>query len=137
MAEDCEREVVELHRFFEGWFSGDLPDSDEAFARFESAIGADFEIISPSGQRMDRAALIAALRTAHGRWIRDQIRGRIWIENVTVRHIEGYLALVLYEEWQEIDGRTRGRLSSAVFSRSDAAPNGVVWRHLHEVWLPD
>ena len=137
MAQDCEREVIELHRFFERWFSGELPDTDEAFARFESVMGSDFEIISPSGKRMDRSELIDSLRGAHGRWSRDRIRGRIWIEDVNVRYIEGQNALVLYEEWQEIDGQTRGRLSSAVFSLADGAPNGVVWRHLHEVWLPE
>ena len=42
-------------------------------------------------------------------------------------------ALVTYEEWQFAgDHLLNRRTSTAYFSRASAAPNGVVWRHLHE-----
>ena len=74
------------------------------------------------------------LRGAHGRW--GSKPGRIWIERFRFHHRLGEAAVVTYEEWQEVDGETRGRLSTAVFGAREGRPNGVVWLHLHEVWLP-
>ena len=47
------------------------------------------------------------------------------------------LHLLRYQEWQERDGRSTGRLSSAVFRDRHDAPNAVEWLHLHETWLPN
>jgi hypothetical protein len=133
----CEKEVIELHQFFEDWFNGVLPPTDEAFRRFEVVMAERFMIISPEGVPTERQELVERLRQAHGIWRRTRQPGRIWIENLRVRHQVGQQAMVLYEEWQEIDGETRGRLSTAVLQQRTATPNGVEWLHLHEVWLPD
>ena len=44
-------------------------------------------------------------------------------------------ALATYEEWHDLPGAGNGRLSSVLFGEDDEAPNGVVWLHLHEVWI--
>ena len=61
---------------------------------------------------------------------------RIWIESFQPRLVAGNLALVTYEEWQEVEGRVTGRLSSALFREMETAPKGVEWLHVHETWLP-
>ena len=43
----AEAEIVHLHRFFEAWMNGILPESDEGFARFTNVMDESFEIISP------------------------------------------------------------------------------------------
>ena len=40
-------EIIELHRFFEKWFNGDLPDNDESFSRFSEVMALEFVIVSP------------------------------------------------------------------------------------------
>ncbi|MCG8456718.1 MAG: DUF4440 domain-containing protein [Holophagales bacterium] len=139
------KEIEELHRFFEGWFLGILPDTDEAFARFADALDGDFMIVSPSGRATERAALLEALRGAHGAWGSGDGAseagaggGRIWIENVRIRHLAGDLVVATYEEWQQKGGeaRARGRLSTVVFRREGNAPGGLAWLHVHETWLP-
>ena len=133
----CEKEVVELHRFFQDWFNGVLPPTEEAFRRFDSVMAERFMIISPEGVPAEREELVDRLRQAHGIWRQTGQPGRIWIENLRVRHQVGQQAMVLYEEWQEIEGESRGRLSTAVLQRRDHTPNGVEWLHVHEVWLPE
>jgi hypothetical protein len=76
---------------------------------------------------------MAGLRSVHGKWKDNQ--GRIWIENMRLLHNEGTLFLFGYEEWQEADGKTAARLSTVLFGVEDRAPRGVVWLHLHEVWM--
>lgn len=132
----CEKEVHELHQFFQEWFSGDLENTDDAFARFSDVMDEGFVIISPSGQMSERAPLVAALRGAHDRWS-ESGAGKIWIENFRVHRLLADAAVVTYEEWQTSAGETRGRLSTAVFGPEEGTPNGVVWLHLHEVWLPE
>lgn len=130
----CDREVHELHIFFETWFNGELPDEDEVFARLEHVLAPEFELVSPDGRRMDRTSLCRVLREAHGRVQGDP--KRIWIEDVRVRDAGAQRWLVTYEEWQEGEGASRGRLSTALLGAAPETPNGVLWHHLHETWLP-
>lgn len=133
----CDQEVRDLHQFFEDWFNATIPPTEEAFQRFESVMAERFMIISPSGERTERDELLDRLRRAHGIWRQNSRPGRIWIENLQVRHTVGSQAMILYEEWQEIEGESRGRLSTAVLQRAAGTPNGLEWLHVHEVWMPD
>ncbi|MGB3564007.1 MAG: hypothetical protein WBH85_20280 [Thermoanaerobaculia bacterium] len=130
-------EINELHRFFQHWFNGELPDNDESFSRFSDVMATGFEIVSPNGRWTDRESLIAALRNSYGQWKNEGGPGKIWIEHYRLMHTEGPLALVTYEEWQEVGGERRGRLSTALFRLREGAPNGVEWLHVHETWLSD
>ena len=135
MAQNCEKEVLELHQFFQEWFNGTLENTEAAFERFDSVMADDFEIINPEGQKSSRAGIIARLQAAHGFQANATPPMRIWIENLHSRPLPGGDQLVTYEEWQETGGITRGRLSSALFSSSADTPNGVQWHHVHETWL--
>ncbi|NHZ73788.1 MAG: hypothetical protein GWP16_04900 [Nitrospirae bacterium] len=137
MEQRCEDEVVQLHGFFQDWFNGTLPPTEDEFRRFSSVMAEGFVIISPSGELTERDELLERLRDAHGIWREMNRPGRIWIESLQVRHQVGDQVLVLYEEWQEIEGEPRGRLSTALFRRREGTPNGVEWMHVHEVWLPE
>ena len=133
LAERCEAEVVELHRFLEQWSNAELPDTDAAFARFADVIAPSFLIIDPDGSRIGRQPIVEAIREAHGRW--RAAPGEIRIESFRLHHAGGGLALATYEEWHDLPGGGNGRLSSVLFGADDEAPNGLVWLHLHEVWI--
>lgn len=135
MFERCEAEVLELHRFFEEWFGGELDDSPESFSRLSDVLSERFLMISPSGERHDRRSVLSGVRERHGSHRAPGRSFRIRIENLEGRHRADGLYLVIYEEWQEIDGVTRGRASSALFHERDDTPHGVEWLHLHETWL--
>lgn len=135
MDRQIQQEIKALHQFFQDWFNGTLPRTEESFVRFSSVMGSDFEIVSPQGQLVARSPLLERLEAAHGIY-RDQ-PCRIWVENPRVRQVAADLWLATYEEWQDREGQTRGRLSSALFQARSTAPNGVIWRHVHETWLPE
>lgn len=137
MRERCDKEVVELHQFFQDWFNGVLKNDDDAFHRFDGVMADDFQIIPPDAATTQREVLVERLRGAHGAWAdRGDEPGRIWIENLSVRRSFGDWAIVTYEEWQTVNGDTRGRLSTVIFGRREDTPNGLEWLHVHEVWLP-
>lgn len=133
LEERCRAEVVELHEFLERWSNAELPDTDEAFARFAGVIAPSFLLIDPDGSQIGRQPIVEAIRRAHGRW--RAAPGEIRIENFRLHHAEGGLALAIYEEWHDLPGGGNGRLSSVLFGTDDEAPNGLVWLLLHEVWL--
>jgi hypothetical protein len=138
MESRCQAEVTELHRFFQDWFNGAIPDDDETFARFAGVMDAGFVIVTPEGRTVERAALVEGLRGAHGRWRQEgKDPGRIWIDKVDVRHEGDGLTAVTYEEWQKFDGRVRGRISTALLRANSGTPNGIEWLHVHETWLPE
>ena len=132
MKEVCRKEVNDLHQFFEDWVSGALPKTEESYARVQQALSDDFAIVGPDGRLTQRDPLLNGLYAAH----LGRPNFRIWIENYQLHPQLGELAIVTYEEWQEIEGEVTARLSTAVFQQDAAAPNGVRWLHVHETWLP-
>lgn len=127
--EQCEDEVLELHRFFERWFSGSA-DKDE-IGRLSGVLSERFLMVSPEGETLDRRGLVARLFERHGA---DRVR--ISIRDLRERFRTGGHCMITYEEWQQDgDGPARGRLSSALFRERSDAPQGVEWVHLHETWL--
>lgn len=127
----CRQEIERLHAFFVDWYTGRL--DPVAFDRFETALGPGFEMVTPEGECMKRAPVVEMVHEkgdTHRPGTFD-----IEIQNVTPVAIETDHALVRYEEHQRTpDGRT-ARLSTVYFESDDDAPEGLVWRHVHETWL--
>lgn len=121
-----ETEVRDLHAFFERWFAG-TADSDE-LERLDVLDGS-FQMVGPDGRLQTVAQVRAAIEDAYGRRSLH-----IAIRNVSVHPVA---PVGTYEEWQTIDGRVTGRVSSAVMMSDPSAPNGLRWMHLQETWLPD
>ena len=125
-----EKEVRELHRFFQDWYRGKL--DDDAFRRFDGVMGEGFTNVLPDADVLARETIIDAVRSQKG----ADTEAELWIENVRVVHSEAEFLIATYEEWQARAGRdARGRLSTVVFTRDEEMPNGLVWRHVHETWL--
>ena len=127
----CEAEIETLHAFFVEWYTG-TTDVD-AIARLERALAPDFEMVTPDGTRLDRDSVIENVRVSYER--DEPGTFAIEIRNVeVVAQLEGH-ALVRYEEWQETDDGTTGRISTVLFRDAAAAPGGLEWVDLHETWL--
>ena len=131
-----EKEIHELHDFFQAWFRGDLPDTDEAFARFAAVMAESMVHINPGGTVAERPALVEAIRKGYGGW---QGRGEGWkieIRDVQLRQDLGNALVVTYQEWQFLGEQTRARLTTVVLGKRQDTPNGLEWLHVHEVWMP-
>ncbi|SDR60144.1 hypothetical protein SAMN05444161_7328 [Rhizobiales bacterium GAS191] len=129
---DCATaEIVERHEFFVRWYTDPSPDGAE-FARSETAFDAEFVMVTPDGDAHGHAQVIEFLRGARGS---ADAGFRIAIEAVEPLWQGEDAILVGYVEAQQRDGLSTRRRSSALFVRSEAAPQGVAWRHLQETWL--
>ena len=131
MIDNCKKEIISLHRFFEQWFKGNVPDDEKTFSRISGVLDEEFLMISPSGKITDKPALIAGLKLAHNRWE----TGDIQIKNMMGKVLSGDFTLMIYEEWQNSPQEITSRLSSALFKKDEKALHGVRWLHLHEVWI--
>lgn len=132
MESTCEKEIVELHQFFEDWFNGRLPNTVEGFKRMESVMSPDFIIVMPQGRKVARTPLLKGLFDAHS----AQQGIRLWIENVRLHAADGPLIIAEYEEWQQSgDAAPVSRYSTAVFRQKSNTPNGLEWVHVHETWF--
>jgi DNA polymerase (family X) len=126
-----QREIERLHRFFEDWFNGDIPDDDAVFATVESALAPDFNLVSPGGKSLPRAVLLSQFRAAHGS---RRGRLRIWIDDLHLHYQARGIIICGYREWQRQGNDTaRGRRSTAVFEDHG---DQLRWLHVHETWLP-
>ena len=121
--EVCRTEIIELHRFFEGWFAGTTDD----FARFDRSIARDFTMVGPGGDRRTRDEVVRGLIDGHG-----TRKLAIRIESVEARSLGDAFLLARYEEWLD----EKGRVSTALFRERSDAPNGIEWVTVHETWLP-
>ena len=124
-------EIEELHRFFQEWFGGNLPDTDEAFGRVERALSPELVFITPSGKHRTAGELLEGIRQGHGRRPGLTIR----IEAPRLHHVLEDHLVATHQEWQAEDGETTGRLSTVVFGVDPEAPNGLSWLHVHETWM--
>lgn len=129
-SEAVREEIVQLHEFFEGWFTGQLPDTDAAFRRFSDVMAAEFVLVSPDGEESTRTDLIERLRGAH----RSDPDIEIRVEQVRTIAGGDELILARYEEIQESGQERTRRLSTVVFRRAPGAPNGLEWVRVHETW---
>ncbi len=129
LARRAEAEVRARHAFFVAWFAGSAAEAD--FTASARAFAPDMTMVEPDGSVADRDAVIAMLRRGRG------ARPGLAIEIVlrAARPVAPDTALVVYDEHQNLNGTRTARRSSAIFSRDEAAPEGVVWRHLHETWI--
>jgi hypothetical protein len=132
MQSKIELEIHDLHQFFQDWFSGSIPQTEANFTRVTTALAPTFVLVSPDGTLVDYAMVITWLRGDYG----TRPGFRLWVEEITLRQQQGDLILATYVERQQLGEQTNARLSSALFQRHAAAPNGVVWLHVHETWLP-
>ena len=60
----------------------------------------------------------------------------MWIERAQLRFDSADLLVATYEEWHQTGDRTTARISTGVFRHEAGAPNGLLWLHVHETWLP-
>ncbi|MEZ6016985.1 MAG: hypothetical protein R3F49_17840 [Planctomycetota bacterium] len=125
--------VVALHAFFNDWCVGRVPNTDPTYARFTDALAPDFQLVAPTGEELDRATIIAQLRTVHGSGAIE-----IALDEVASRYVADGLWLVSYHEWQrKPDAPWRGRTSAALLREDPSAAGGFRWLHVHETWLPE
>lgn len=133
------RDIKEVHGFFVEWFNGSCPNTDTEFdSRLTARLAPEFRIVMPGGMTLAGVQLLERLRSGYG----SNPEFRIELRDVCVLAVpesdRTYLAI--YEEWQKAarnsEPRDNGRVTSAVFIANDDSPNGVVWFHAHETWLP-
>lgn len=128
----CEDEVLELHRFFQAWYRGEIAADGEAFARVSEVLAEGFHRISPEGDLVGRSEVLTAIRGSHASRSPELV---IRIERCQFRAGGRGLGVVTYEEWHEEGDESRGRIATAILQDRADAPQGVEWVHVHETWL--
>lgn len=133
---ECRREIVTLHDFFVDWYTG---VADRAsFETFEHTLQEDFEMITPSGELLERQSVIELVETKRDRYDRGTFD--IEIENVDVIEATDRLTVCRYEEHQHGPTETSARLSTALLAPSEEVGTEdpqIEWRYVHETWLDD
>jgi hypothetical protein len=120
-------EVEELHDVFEAYFLGTLNSLD----RVDVALAPDFTIVSPDGAESSRSDTMQALRAGHG----HTTSLAITVTEPVLLLEESDTVIGRYVENHALKDRTNHRISTVVFSRDDGAPNGLLWRRVHETWM--
>ena len=125
------QEIEELHDVFETYFLGTTDSLD----RVEAVLSDDFTIVGPHGVTSSRADTVKALRAGHA----HTSSLRITITDARLLVAEADVLVASYVENHELATGTNHRQSTVVFSQAGAdgaAPNGLLWRRVHETWLP-
>ncbi|MHA1121270.1 MAG: hypothetical protein ACTSPC_00475, partial [Candidatus Heimdallarchaeota archaeon] len=77
MKKQSEKEVIELHKFFEEWFKAEIENKDEIISRLEDALSEEFMLISPTGQVSTREQVITQIKNGYGSRKTDEIPYRL------------------------------------------------------------
>jgi hypothetical protein len=132
---DYEKEILELHQFFEAWFKANLDKNEENFGRFSDVLSERFAMVTPSGELLDREDILDNVMRGFGTHKDADSPFRIWIKNVNLILQTDDIAIATYEEWQEAKTQVTARISTAFFQRVEGKPNNMVWLRVHETWM--
>lgn len=126
-----QKEIIELHQFFQDWFQGKLPQTHKAFQRFSHVLHSAFTIIPPSGALVHRDVILDGLYKGYAQ--NSEIE--IWVSNITLHyHMPQFLIATYHEHQKTVDGETR-RISTVTFQPDNECVNNLSWLHVHETWL--
>ncbi|MHA1444154.1 MAG: hypothetical protein ACTSR4_05320, partial [Candidatus Hodarchaeales archaeon] len=125
------KEIIGLHQFFENWYSAEVDNTSAEFNRFESVLHKDFEIIIPSGGKMEKLKLLELIKGEYGKFKAFE-KFSITIEDIDYRFIGSEMSLVTYKEIGISEDGPKHSLITAVFRRNPELINGVEWLHIHE-----
>lgn len=129
MTPDWQREVDELHEFFQALFLDEVDSVDRAAAAF----GPDFTFVGPDGALSDREGVLRMLEMGrgHSAGLNIGVIGHRTIVETAQLIVGEYI-----EVHEFADGSNRRR-STVVFDVDESGPNGVQWRHVQETWLAE
>lgn len=126
----AQTEVETRHAFFVDWFTGRAGPAQ--MDHCATAFAPQMRMIRPDGTILHKADVVELIRRA-----RNCMTGPFDIE-IRIRAAETLspdLALLVYDEYQQLDGLSNLRRSTALMQADSAAPHGVLWRHVQETWL--
>lgn len=124
-----EQEIIDLHQFFQDYFTGVLPAED--ISHFDGVMAEDFTIVAADGRIADRKTIFNIIQASHN----QRSDFKIWIEKVVLQQRVGDISIVTYEEWQQSAESTTSRTSTAIFKEDASLPNQLRWLHVHESGL--
>ena len=124
----CRREIERLHDAFVGLYTGRMSD----FSRVDTALAADFEMVTPDGTTLEREAVLSMVHERVDSYAPGEFT--IEIRNVTLVAADRDLTVCRYEEWQTTPDGENGRVSTAVFQPKPDTPGGLSWQSVHETW---
>lgn len=124
-------EIVYLHEFLQGWFTGNLKKSDFE-SKFLARFSPDLVFIPPGGRFLGLKDISSSVYAGYA----SNPDFRIRIRNVAVQYEFGGYVLATYEEWQRnalaSEPANNGRVATVLFSSNTQ----LKWHHIHETWLP-
>ncbi|MEO1017092.1 MAG: nuclear transport factor 2 family protein [Pseudomonadota bacterium] len=132
LANDVRNEIVDLHRFFVGWFNGTLrPQELDSF--IAPRLDDQTFYVTPDGNRLERDDLIGMLRQTHG----SNPAFRIEVRDVRIRRDYGDYVLATYTEWQKGARASAQSENARMTTVLLAKTQPIKWLHIHETWLPE
>ncbi|MEM7566199.1 MAG: hypothetical protein AAF321_03110 [Pseudomonadota bacterium] len=132
LVDKAAREIVERHDAFVAWFTGQ--GDDALIETMLRCFAPSMVMIGPDGVTIPHGPLMEGLRGERGR---REPEFAITVDSVEPLWTSPDTVLMTYIERQFHQGQHTARRSTTLMLRDDDAPNGVVWAHVHETWLPD
>ena len=128
-----EQEITRLHEFFQKWFQGTLPNTEQSMQILSQALVPTFTLVTPQGKTIEKQDLINNIKRAWG--TRKNQNFKITIHNIQLLYQDHCVILASYEEWQHTTNNTTKRISTVLFKHNLTRNNKLQWIRVHETWL--
>lgn len=119
--DNIEKEITELHQFFESWYRGKIDNKGRTFRRLTDVLAAEFALVTPDGHVVERKQLLDLMRAEYA--AKPEIK--IWVENCRLRFSDQNVFIAIYEEHGIDKGRERVSLITAVLRENQQQVNGL------------
>ena len=120
-------EIIELHDYFQQLYLAETTSLDRA----EAALHPDFTFVGPDGSVADRSQTLSMLEAGvgHSRSLTITTRDHQLLAEADE------LVVASYVEHHQFAEGSNERISTVLFTRDPASPNGLSWLRVHETWL--
>ena len=130
MNNQIQKEIVQIHQYFENWYNGSCSKDDAEFdLNVSNRFCDNFKIVMPDGTLYQKNEILSVIKDGFGT-SRDF---KIEIKMISAEAIEKDIFLALYEEWHTEPGSNKeGRIAAVILKKNDQCLLGFEWVHCHE-----
>jgi hypothetical protein len=90
--ENIEKEISDLHTFFESWYRGEIENVERSFGRLADVLAPEFALITPDGKVIERKLMLDLMRAEFA----SKPEIKIWVENCRLRFFDQNVSVVIY-----------------------------------------
>lgn len=125
--------VVEYLLLMEQWLKAVVENTDAVFNRLKASLAPDASYVHAYGIITNPHEEIDTMRELHG--VKKNKPFFIWVDRIRIEQLSDTMYLARFDKWEKSSSGLSCAITTALLQTKSDAPNGLLWKLIHETWL--